>query len=107
MTLKVGRLAAFPDAVTERGRRHLETLAAVRGVRRVLLFFVARPDVEAEQALEAMTLAAEQAAEKEALAAQAEEEEEEEEEETVEEEEAEPADDTPATEENEQPEEEA
>jgi sugar fermentation stimulation protein A len=37
----------FPDTVTERGRRHVERLAAMRGARRVLLFFVARGDVDA------------------------------------------------------------
>ena len=47
MTLKDGRWGAFPDAVTVRGRRHLETLARLRGVRRVLCYFVARADVEA------------------------------------------------------------
>ena len=46
VTLAEGRIAAFPDAVTERGRRHLERLAALRDVRRVLLYFVARGDVE-------------------------------------------------------------
>jgi len=43
VTLADGR---FPDAVTARGRRHAERLAAMRGVRRVLLFFVARGDVD-------------------------------------------------------------
>jgi sugar fermentation stimulation protein A len=47
VTLKVGDTAAFPDAVTERGRRHLETLGRLRGLRRVLVFFVARADVSA------------------------------------------------------------
>jgi sugar fermentation stimulation protein A len=47
VTLKTGRVGAFPDAVTERGRRHLDTLAAMRGTRRVLLYFVARGDVRA------------------------------------------------------------
>ena len=44
-------VAAFPDAKTERGRRHVETLAAAGddpGVkRRLLLFFVARSDAVA------------------------------------------------------------
>jgi len=40
-------LAAFPDSVTERGRRHVETLASLKGVRRILLYFVARADVDA------------------------------------------------------------
>lgn len=47
VTLRCGRYGAFPDAVTERGRRHVETLAGLKGVRRVLLFFVARGDVTA------------------------------------------------------------
>jgi sugar fermentation stimulation protein A len=47
VTLKVDGIAAFPDAVTERGRRHLETLAALQGMRRVLVYFVARNDVNA------------------------------------------------------------
>ena len=47
VTLKLDGLAAFPDSVTERGRRHLDTLAGLRGVRRVLVFFVARSDVSA------------------------------------------------------------
>jgi sugar fermentation stimulation protein A len=47
VTLEVDGLGAFPDAVTERGRRHVETLAGLRGWRRILLFFVARGDVRA------------------------------------------------------------
>ncbi|MHC4550831.1 MAG: DNA/RNA nuclease SfsA [Planctomycetota bacterium] len=47
VTLAVDGCGAFPDAVTKRGRRHLETLARLRGVRRVLLYFVARADVTA------------------------------------------------------------
>jgi sugar fermentation stimulation protein A len=47
VTLKVGGVGAFPDAVTERGRRHLETLARLRRVRRVLVYFVGRNDVSA------------------------------------------------------------
>jgi sugar fermentation stimulation protein A len=46
VTLAEGGVAAFPDAVTERGRRHVEALRRLRG-RRVLLFFVARGDVRA------------------------------------------------------------
>ncbi len=45
VTLKTGHAAAFPDAVTERGRKHLERLAVSRAPRRVLVFFVARADV--------------------------------------------------------------
>ncbi|MGH7161949.1 MAG: DNA/RNA nuclease SfsA [Planctomycetota bacterium] len=46
VTLARDGVAAFPDAVTERGRRHVETLAAlrVRGWRSVLLYFVTRTD---------------------------------------------------------------
>jgi sugar fermentation stimulation protein A len=42
-------LAEFPDAVTERGRRHVELLArlAKRGARAVLLFVVQRGDCDA------------------------------------------------------------
>ncbi|MHC4407858.1 MAG: DNA/RNA nuclease SfsA [Planctomycetota bacterium] len=46
VTLATGRTAAFPDAVTLRGRRHLERLAAMKGARRVLVYFVARSDVD-------------------------------------------------------------
>jgi len=45
VTLTIDGMGAFPDAVTERGRRHVERLAAIRDRRRVLLFFVARGDV--------------------------------------------------------------
>jgi sugar fermentation stimulation protein A len=46
VTLRSGSGALFPDAVTERGRRHLEELArlARRGRRAVLLFLVMRGD---------------------------------------------------------------
>jgi len=47
VTLKVDGVGAFPDSVTERGRRHLETLARLRNTRRVLVYFVARADVTA------------------------------------------------------------
>ena len=45
-TLKVGEHAAFPDAVTERGRKHLLDLEGVvaAGERGVLFFFVGRAD---------------------------------------------------------------
>ena len=45
-TLKVGEHAAFPDAVTERGRKHLLDLRGVveQGERAVLFFFVGRSD---------------------------------------------------------------
>jgi sugar fermentation stimulation protein A len=49
VTLKVGDVAMFPDAVTTRGRKHLETLIRVKkkGMRAVMLYFVQRMDVEA------------------------------------------------------------
>jgi sugar fermentation stimulation protein A len=47
VTLRLGEEGAFPDSVTERGRRHLETLARLEGYRRILLYFVARSDVAA------------------------------------------------------------
>jgi len=45
-TLRVGWDAAFPDAVTSRGRRHLEALAqrVAAGERAMMLFFVGRND---------------------------------------------------------------
>ncbi len=45
-TMRVGRVAAFPDAVSVRGRKHLEALAweAGRGRRAVMAFFVGRGD---------------------------------------------------------------
>lgn len=45
VTLERDGIGAFPDSVTERGRRHLETLARLRGRERVLLYFVARGDL--------------------------------------------------------------
>lgn len=49
VTLKVGDVAMFPDAVTTRGRKHLETLIRVKqqGMRAVMLYFVQRMDVDA------------------------------------------------------------
>ena len=46
MTLAEGKTARFPDAVSERGRRHLETLTRLRraGERAVLLYVVQRAD---------------------------------------------------------------
>ena len=46
-TLKRGRTALFPDAVTERGRKHLRELAAMvrAGHRAVQFFFVSRGGV--------------------------------------------------------------
>ena len=48
VTMIRGRAAVFPDAVTERGRKHLEVLrrAAERGERAVIFFLVQRPDCE-------------------------------------------------------------
>jgi sugar fermentation stimulation protein A len=48
VTLAEGSLALFPDSVTERGRRHVETLARLRrrGSRAVLLFLVQRADCD-------------------------------------------------------------
>ncbi len=47
-TLAEGRLALFPDSVTERGRRHVETLARLHeeGARAALLFVVQRADCD-------------------------------------------------------------
>ena len=48
VTLAEGRRARFPDSVTERGRRHVDTLARLRagGARAVLLFVVQRHDCD-------------------------------------------------------------
>ncbi len=48
-TLRDGRVARFPDAVTERGRKHLRELAdaVARGDRAVMLFVVNRADCDA------------------------------------------------------------
>jgi sugar fermentation stimulation protein A len=45
--MKEGELALFPDAVTERGRKHLNTLIRVKkaGMRAVMLYVVQRMDV--------------------------------------------------------------
>ena len=47
VTLKEGDRALFPDAVTERGRKHLKTLVRVKksGLRAVMLYIVQRMDV--------------------------------------------------------------
>jgi len=49
VTLRQGREARFPDAVTARGLRHLESLASLvaAGDRAVMLYFVGRADVHA------------------------------------------------------------
>lgn len=48
-SLVVDRIARFPDAVTERGRRHLRELAALvaRGEAAAVVFIVQRPDADA------------------------------------------------------------
>ncbi len=48
VTLKEGRMALFPDSVTERGRKHLQTLIRVKqsGMRAVMCYVVQRMDVE-------------------------------------------------------------
>jgi sugar fermentation stimulation protein A len=48
VTLKEGKRALFPDAVTDRGRKHLNTLIRVKrsGMRAVMLYVVQRIDVE-------------------------------------------------------------
>jgi len=47
VTLKVGERALFPDAVTQRGRKHLNTLVRVKkaGMHAVMLYVVQRTDV--------------------------------------------------------------
>jgi len=48
VTMKDGRFARFPDAVTSRGKKHLETLIEVKkqGMRAVMLYVIQRMDVE-------------------------------------------------------------
>jgi sugar fermentation stimulation protein A len=48
VTLKEGGYALFPDAVTKRGKKHLEELIRVKeaGIRAVMLFVVQRLDVD-------------------------------------------------------------
>lgn len=48
VTLKEGKYALFPDAVTIRGQKHLKTLMDVKrvGMRAVMLYIVQRSDVE-------------------------------------------------------------
>ncbi|VAW16998.1 Sugar fermentation stimulation protein SfsA [hydrothermal vent metagenome] len=47
VTMKEGSYALFPDAVTSRGLKHLQTLMVVksRGVRAVMLYIIQRSDV--------------------------------------------------------------
>jgi sugar fermentation stimulation protein A len=48
VTMKVGKYARFPDAKTDRGRKHLEELMEIRrqGMRAVMLYIIQRMDVE-------------------------------------------------------------
>ena len=48
VTMKEGNVALFPDAVTTRGRKHLNTLVDVKkqGMRAVMLYIIQRMDVE-------------------------------------------------------------
>lgn len=48
VSLKVGKYARFPDAVTTRGQKHLRTLMEVKsqGIRAVMLYIIQRSDVE-------------------------------------------------------------
>jgi sugar fermentation stimulation protein A len=48
VTMKVGDAALFPDAVTTRGRKHLETLIRVKkqGLRAVMVYVIQRMDVQ-------------------------------------------------------------
>ncbi|MEZ5072932.1 MAG: DNA/RNA nuclease SfsA [Bacteroidales bacterium] len=48
VTMKDGPMALFPDARTERGRKHLNTLMRIReeGMRAVMVYVVQRTDVE-------------------------------------------------------------
>ncbi len=48
VTMKEGRFARFPDAVTSRGKKHLETLMEVKkqGMRAVMLYIIQRTDIE-------------------------------------------------------------
>ena len=47
VSMKVGDAALFPDAVTTRGRKHLETLIRVKkqGIRAVMVYIIQRMDV--------------------------------------------------------------
>lgn len=49
VSMKVGEYARFPDAVTTRGRKHLETLIRVKelGMRAVMFYVIQRSDVSA------------------------------------------------------------
>ena len=54
VSLKDGNIAKFPDAVTTRGQKHLETLMEVKkqGIRAVMLYIIQRIDIEAFSAAE-------------------------------------------------------
>ncbi|MDA3891427.1 MAG: DNA/RNA nuclease SfsA [Salinivirgaceae bacterium] len=47
VTMKVGEMALFPDAITTRGQKHLKTLMEVKknGYRAVMLYIIQRTDV--------------------------------------------------------------
>lgn len=48
VTMKDGRYARFPDAVTTRGKKHLDELIALKkeGIRAVMLYIIQRSDVD-------------------------------------------------------------
>ncbi|MFK5856921.1 MAG: DNA/RNA nuclease SfsA [Bacteroidota bacterium] len=48
VSMKVGNYALFPDSVTTRGRKHLETLIKVKksGIRAVMVYVIQRMDVD-------------------------------------------------------------
>ena len=48
VTLKEGNYALFPDSVTSRGKKHLETLIKIKeqGMRAVMLYIIQRIDVD-------------------------------------------------------------
>jgi sugar fermentation stimulation protein A len=48
VTLKDGNYALFPDAITKRGKKHLESLIRVKeqGIRAAMLYVIQRTDVE-------------------------------------------------------------
>ncbi len=48
VTMKVGNYARFPDAVTTRGKKHLDELIKLKqqGIRAVMLYIIQRSDVE-------------------------------------------------------------